>query len=954
MKKNHFIIAIVLIICSLFTLAFSACGGPRLESPSQLTLDEATLVLSWDKIENARYYEIVIDGEGRNDETRESTKASIDLSKLSEGSYVITVIACSNSDEWSDSRPSEKFTFTREHELGFTFTLTDNKSAYTLSALGTADGGEDGTFIVPDTYRGKPVTEIGSKAFFNQGSVKKVVLGNNVTRIGKQAFANCTSLASIEFSQVLESVDASAFQACKGLVGELKIPDSVKTLGEYAFASCEKLTSLSIGKGVTNIPPNCFLNCKGLTKLVIPQNVQSIEEYAFSDNYAVEELVVENGLQTIGNYAFAHNRALMKVVLPDSVATLGEGAFTNCEALSDVTFGSGVASVGVNAFFKSGLFNNTPKGQPVYAANWFVGYNTLDEEGKSHPELVTEVVLKDTTVGIADQALMNHTAFQTVTLPDSVKIIGYKAFANCKMNTVKLGCGVTTIAERAFTSCVNLQLVALGTYNELSGTVTDSSLQTIGDYAFYKCEALKQIKIPDTVEKIGLYAFRGTLMYSSQSGIIYAAEFDSSTQTYKYEGAWVVDNASATMRADMELADGVVGIADYSFYKSTVLKSLVVPETVRYIGRSAFYSCTALEELELPAAVTRIEDYTFYDCSALKLLTLPDGLTYIGRSAFYKALLGSVTNDTDTDTLVIPDAVTYIGDYAFYGIGTVNLLNTDENSDLPVAEDPCGIDKIVIGDGVAYIGARAFYASNTLKEVVFGNGLTTLGERAFYNCKLLESITFPEDSVLQTISNNAFYGCVSLKALELPDSVKTVEKNAFYKCSGMTTLALGSVENIGQAAFYGCSGLTALHLPESVRLIDKQAFRNCAGLLGVALESDETIVEAHAFYGCANATIYASSAEAGENWKTSWNSTYCPIIWGCTLSEDGTYVYAVTKTERFVTQKDMSKTLTAPARDGYEFVGWAYAPEGVTADVSMEELLTVADGTTLYAVWAEK
>ncbi len=949
MKRFHLIITL-LISCALLLLA--ACQTERLDSPSKLTLDEDTLVLSWNTVENARYYKVVIDGEDDNDSTVESTKASVDLSKLEAGSYTIKVIACGNSDELGDSKPSESFSFVREYEAGYTFTAISG-NAYALTSIGTADGGDDGVFTIPNTYRGKPVKEISAKAFFNKVAVKKVIIGENVELIGKQAFANCTNLTSIEFSGSLKTVEASAFQSCKGLTGALNIPDSVTTLGEYAFASCEKITSLVIGKGLESIPANCFISCKALDKITIPKNVKTIGEYAFSDNYNVKEIVIENGLEEIGGFAFAHNSALATVTLPDSVTTVCEGAFTYCTALSDITFGSGVRSVGKDAFYKSAIFNSTHTGQPVYVANWFVGYNTLDSDDKAHPESVTSVALKDTTIGIADQALINHTSFSTVIIPNSVKIIGYKAFTNCQMNTLVIGSGVTEIGERAFYGCTKLQLAALGAYNEVSGVMTDSRLESIGDYAFYGCEALKQIKIPSTVKSIGCYAFRNTLMHSSQAGIIYAAEYDSDTQSYIYDGAWVVDSASATMGSQMQINDGTVGIASYAFYKSSVLKEIVIPETVKHIGRSAFYLCSVLESAVLPNSITRIEDYTFYGCEALKPFTLPSALTYIGRSAFYMALLADTSTDTDSDTLVIPATVTYIGDYAFYNTGKSTIINGEDDDEGEMATVFYGIDKVIIGGGVEYIGTKAFYSSVALKEVAFNNRLTTLGDRAFYGCELLHTVTFPDSSVLEKIGEGAFYGCESLLQIKLPASVKTVDKNAFYKCTSVVELDLGSVQSIGQAAFYGCESITELRLPKTLTHIGKQAFRNCSGLSGVILENGQMTIEQHAFYGCTSMTVYTDGTEEGENWQTSWNSTHSPIVWGCTLSDDGTYVYAVTKTEGFVTIKDISKALTEPTRSGYEFAGWAYAPNSTVAEVSMENLLTVVDGATVYAVWLE-
>ena len=88
----------------------------------------------------------------------------------------------------------------------------------------------------------------------------------------------------------------------------------------------------------------------------------------------------------------------------------------------------------------------------------------------------------------------------------------------------------------------------------------------------------------------------------------------------------------------------------------------------------------------------------------------------------------------------------------------------------------------------------------------------------------------------------------------------------------------------------------------------------------------------HAFYGCDSLTIYTELSSAPDGWEKHWNSSYRPIIWNCTLSEDKDYVVSFEMKDGGITNKNGSNTLSAPTRVGYIFKGWAIEEQVVYQD----------------------
>lgn len=918
MKKLRLPIIFSLILCCLLILG-SCKEKDTLPAPENAEIEPTSLTLTWKKVNDARMYMISITPEGGEGFEVSASKNSYSLTTLDKGNYKIKVKAISKEDD-KDSPWSSEISFYREAEPGLVMTLINNGTAYEVTNKGSATG----DIVIPDTYRSKPVISVAERAFFNKNDVTSVKLGANVKSIGKFAFCNCSYLTSVSFPEGLLTIGDSAFASCRLLGETLELPGSLESISESAFAYCIGITDVSFGNKLTSIGKSAFTNCTGLLSLDFKSGIKTVGEYAFADCTSLNSIDFGDTVESLGDYSFAGDKALVSVTIPDSVKSIGIGAFEKCSLLLEVDLGDGLTSIDRTAFDETALYLGTETDE-FYVDGWFLALKNSE---------VAVLNLKNDTYGIADYALYANRKITSLILPDSVRIIGYASFAGTALNGVAIGGGVETIGERAFMSCTDLTSVILGSYYS-SDNEPDSNLQSIGNYAFQNCTSLTEIKIPETVKTIGTYAFKSSgLEAYAESGVIYA-------------GNWAVGFTDALV-GGVIIRSNTVGIANYAFYKCLNINSIELPVSVRTIGRAAFYDCDQLYSVILPDTLEYIDDYTFYGCDSLKIKSLPTMLKGIGRSAFYNCQSSYALDDedTDSDTLVIPAGVEYIGDFAFYCNGQEAMMGLGE-------EYPArGIDVVIIGDGVKTIGKNAFYGFVTLKKVVIGNSVVSIGEKAFYKCPSLESVSFGGN--VETIGDRAFYKCELLTEVKLPDSLKSIGEYAFYKCEGLSSLDLGDgVGSVGSSAFYGCQALEAVELPRSLTYIGKQAFRGCKALSSVVIHESITTIMDHAFYGCNDLTVYSSLTGAPDGFSSRWNSSYRPVVWGCNLSEDGSYVISLTKNNNTVLNRNSSNKLSDPIRIGYTFGGWGSNSTATIPSHTSENLTDATDGRTLFAIWNE-
>ena len=193
------------------------------------------------------------------------------------------------------------------------------------------------SITIPDS-----VTYIGYQAFWYCSSLTSVTIGNGVKSIGNCAFYGCDSLVSVYYTGSLTSwcsinfyetfsnpkrYASELYISGKRIQGELSIPNTATSIGNYAFESCGSLTSVTIPDSVTSIGDYAFGGCNNLTSVIIPDSVTSI-----------------------GNIAFSGCDSLTSITIPDGITTIKSGTFFSCDNLTSVTISSSVTSIGKDAF----------------------------------------------------------------------------------------------------------------------------------------------------------------------------------------------------------------------------------------------------------------------------------------------------------------------------------------------------------------------------------------------------------------------------------------------------------------------------------------------------------------------------------------------------------------------------------------------------------------------------
>ena len=273
-----------------------------------------------------------------------------------------------------------------------------------------------GEVVIPESVEHEgaaySVTSIGDLAFSWCDGLTSVTIPNSVTSIGEAAFYKCSGLTSVHISDIaawckidFEVYDSNPLSHAHHLylngeeVKDLVIPNSVTSIGDYAFYECSGLTSVTIPNSVTSIGTYAFRGCSGLTSVTIPNSVTSIWRATFADCSRLTSVTIPNSVTSIGDYAFCYCSGLTSVTIPNSVTSIGHNAFSGCSGLTSVTIPNSVTSIGTYAFRGcSGL---------------------------------TSVTIPNSVTSIWRATFADCSRLTSVTIPNSVTSIGEHAFANC-------------------------------------------------------------------------------------------------------------------------------------------------------------------------------------------------------------------------------------------------------------------------------------------------------------------------------------------------------------------------------------------------------------------------------------------------------------------------------------------------------------------------------------------
>lgn len=508
------------------------------------------------------------------------------------------------------------------------------------------------------------VTSIGYRAFRWCSGLSSVAIPSVVNYIGGQAFSLCTSLDSIQIPKLIDTIKSNTFSGCYSL-RSVSLPGSVTTIEDYAFSGCRGLRSVDLSGNLKTIGSYAFTSCEGLTSLTIPKLITAIGSNAFSGCTGLTSIDIRNTV--LGYGQFRACTSLSSITLPPWLTNLNIYAFDGCTGLTEVHSNHNTPLVwtSMSHVFEGVNLANCqlfvpPGSSGVYAVSYgWQDFGQIEEEricfkhenlcyriidagnrkvevtytqpaGNSYSGAI--IISSQIWLGpdeyvnesVGDSAFMACTGLTSVTIPSSVKQIGYRAFKGCSgLSTVSIPSSVTRISESAFYSCTGMTTLSI-----------PASIDTISSYAFGNCVSLKSVILPSSVKVIESFSFMGCL---SMSNIF--------------------------------IPSSVFSIGSYTFYKCSKLNNVIIPASVSSIGDNVFTDCTGLNSVYIKNR--RIGMYEFKGCSGLISYSIPTCVESVGNGAFQ--------NCTGLTSLTIPSSVASIGDLAFSGCSGLESIHAQND-----------------------------------------------------------------------------------------------------------------------------------------------------------------------------------------------------------------------------------------------------------------------------------
>jgi len=349
-------------------------------------------------------------------------------------------------------------------------------------------------------------------------------------------------------------------------------------------------------------------------------------------------------------------------------------------------------------------------------------------------------------------------------------------------------------------------------------------LETIGQQAFLNCSNLDSVSLPTGIKNVGYWAFDGTKFYNN-----IAAD-----NGLKISDGVLLDGTGAS--GSVVIPDAVKVIADSAFYSNTESKAyneltaITIPGTVEKIPESAVASCKNLKIVTIEEGVKSIENHAFSGCSTLETVSIPSSVTSIGNYAF--------SGCSQLETVSFPSSVTSIGIDAFKGTKWLD----DQKSE----------NEQVVANGIL------IDAKNCSGDVVIPDTITSINSDAFKGNTAITSLTIPDKTVVRI--DTMFSGCTGLQSINLPESVTEISYGAFSDCTSLTAINVAEDntsysskdgilydKNEKELITYPAAKGEVYTMPETVTTVAARAFDNCDNLEEIILPSKLEIVSSYAF-----------------------------------------------------------------------------------------------------------
>lgn len=502
---------------------------------------------------------------------------------------------------------------------------TDNKDnqglTYTLNAAdhtATVANYDNSTpdIDIPDTVisGGQPytVTAIGYSAFGSLSTpinVSSVFIPATVLSIGDSAFIYCDALTTVTFAEnsQLKSIGSAAFWGSEQVYPrfkEIKIPDSVETIGNGAFYDCRDLERITLPSALQTLSTVTFYNCTALSEVTFPASLKTIESSAFSGC-----------------------RNLSEVELPASLTTIESSVFHLCINLKTVSYDGSLkqwnditANNDVLGYSCPSLVMSDYTAQFILVKNAFLDpppktVTITKYTGKESTVILPSTISNWPVTKIGEDALKDNTTITSVTIPASVTEIGSNAFAGCT--------NLTSVNYEGDWSNLTIQ----SGNPAVEDAAKDAANEQLFDFEFI---------LNNTAVIVTNYKCKG------------AAADVTIPSRYQGKPVTAINNAAFPNSAvtSVTIPDSITSIPDAAFVNCSQLTNISIPNSVTYIGFSAFDGCASLKSITLPSSLRTIGNSAFAGCPSSMTVTYP------GSKTQWDAITKGSNNDVLENNLI--------------------------------------------------------------------------------------------------------------------------------------------------------------------------------------------------------------------------------------------------------------------------------------------------------------
>eukprot|EP00980_Cylindrotheca_fusiformis_P020519 scaffold7572_cov118-Cylindrotheca_fusiformis.AAC.8 len=355
---------------------------------------------------------------------------------------------------------------------------------------------------------------------------------STVRAIPERAFRYCRALTRVQFPETLRRIDDGAFYSCSNLKsvqfvsndsreafssdpnsedGWVVFPETIQVIGDSAFAWCGSLRKVVVCSGSTKLSHSAFRYCQGLLSIELPDGLQVIEEYLFYGCESLTAIRIPTSVINIREGAFGECQTLISLELPEKLRRIGKFAFADCSKLKYLRFAS-------EDTLENGSLTVFPETLREIDDGAFQGCQSL-----------WKVIVCSASTKLGCSVFSGCVGLVSIELPEGLEVIEEYLFCGCEsLEAVRIPASVINIGEEAFEQCRSLTSLEFlnGVLDRTNGSKSMKPSPTweriktffgcgfqrvdsihIGDNTFGGCSSLSHVRIPPSVESIGIDAF---------------------------------------------------------------------------------------------------------------------------------------------------------------------------------------------------------------------------------------------------------------------------------------------------------------------------------------------------------------------------------------------------------------------------------------------------------------